>query len=46
MRCLSVRQYTLVVVHGIDDGRLRVVVELGFAEGLIGAPWWWRSSSR
>jgi ABC-2 type transport system permease protein len=37
-RFLSVRQYTLAVVHGIDDNRLRdVVVELGLIEGLIGA---------
>ncbi|MDP6606927.1 MAG: ABC transporter permease [Dehalococcoidia bacterium] len=37
-RFLSVRQYTLAVVHGIDDSRLRdMVVELGLAEGLIGA---------
>jgi ABC-2 type transport system permease protein len=37
-RFLSVRRYTLAVVHGIDDSRLRdVAVELGLAEGLIGA---------
>lgn len=37
-RFLSVRQYTLAVVRGIDDSRLRdVVVELGLIEGLIGA---------
>ncbi len=37
-RFLSVRQYTLAVVHGIDDSRLRdVVVELGLVEGLVGA---------
>ena len=37
-RFLSVRQYVLAVVHGIDDSRLRNVgVELSLAEGLIGA---------
>ncbi len=37
-RFLSVRQYTLAVVHGIDDSRLReVAVELGLLEGLAGA---------
>jgi hypothetical protein len=33
-----VRQYTLAIVHGFDENRLRdVSVELGLAEGLIGA---------
>jgi ABC-2 type transport system permease protein len=37
-RFLSVRQYTLAIVHGFDENRLRdVSVELGLAEGLIGA---------
>ena len=37
-RFLSVRQYTLAVVHGLDDSRLRdVVIEPGLIEGLIGA---------
>lgn len=40
-RFLSVRQYTLAVVQGIDETRLRGVeggsVELGLTEGLIGA---------
>ncbi len=37
-RFLSVRQYTLAIVHGFDENRLRdVSVELGLAEGLSGA---------
>jgi ABC-2 type transport system permease protein len=37
-RFLSVRQYVLAVVHGIDDSRLsNMGVELSLAEGLIGA---------
>lgn len=37
-RFLSVRQYTLAVVHGVDDSQLRdVVIELGLVQGLIGA---------
>ena len=37
-RFFSVRQYTLAVVHGIDDSRLRgASIELGLIEGLIGA---------
>lgn len=37
-RFLSVRQYMLAVVHGIDDSRLRNVdVELGLATGVISA---------
>ncbi len=37
-RFLSVRQYTLAVVHGFDDSRLRdVAIEPGLIEGLIGA---------
>lgn len=37
-RFLSVRQYTLTVIKGLDEDRLRdSVVELGLIEGLAGA---------
>lgn len=37
-RFLSVRQYTLAIIKGLDEDRLRdSVVELGLVEGLVGA---------